>query len=169
MNQDEVADIIRNNADAQRLPHAVAYVIDSQEREVFNPLARHVGEAIYIERSGMTRAIIHRNGPPTYTHGSGSIYEWIEIVHQRQLKGDTVVKHQDGYEVRYKRRSLTVYFNGSLMVEFGYIDEYSAWNLRYVDDTIADHVIGGAIRVAVQHQESWKEYSEARWQYSISS
>lgn len=86
MDLSEVAEVIRNNSDAKRLPHAVCYVIDSQEREVFNPLARHVGEAIYIERNGMTRAIIHRSGPPTYTHGNGSIFEWIEIIHKRQLK-----------------------------------------------------------------------------------
>ena len=83
MNQQKLLQVIRHNHDAQRNSQAAKYVIDSRAREVFNEEPAHTGEAIYIEKNGVTRAIYHTNAPTTRIWGSDAVHEWLDAVHDR--------------------------------------------------------------------------------------
>lgn len=78
----EMLMLIRNNADARNNPQAVAYIIDSPERKVYNREERHRGEAVYIEKSGLTRAIYHTNSKTARSWGNEKVHYWLDAVHE---------------------------------------------------------------------------------------
>lgn len=82
--------ILKDNHDVRRNPDAVAYLIDSDERLVYWPIepldTKHDGFAIYVELSGVTRAIYRPGQPTTRAWGSQLVHNWLDAVHEGRRK-----------------------------------------------------------------------------------